>query len=176
MGAIRPKVMAVSVAFASRRENLMKTDDPRLEENRKKLVEHTQKINELKVTVIKSHLILEQFINEFLDASGKKHAGLKFAEKAKLCQELNPAGIDPPIWTIVTAANTLRNKVAHTLDQAQIQPQMDQLRAAYLAALTPTQAKEVETLDDVSIASSACEHCGSYLVVATDAAQARKKT
>ena len=37
-------------------------------------------------------------------------------------------------------------------------------------------AKEVETLDDVRIASSACEHCGSYLVVATDAAQARKKT
>jgi hypothetical protein len=171
MGAIRPNVMAVSVAFASGRENVVKIDDPRLEENRKKLVERIQKINELKVTVLKGHLNLE-----FLDASGKKHAGLKFAEKAKLCQELNPAEIDPPVWTIVTAANSLRNKVAHTLDQAQIQPQMDQLRAAYLAALTPTQAKEVETLDDVRIASSACEHCGSYLVVATDAAQARKKT
>jgi hypothetical protein len=150
--------------------------DPRLEENRTKLVERIQKMNDLKVTVLKSHLNLEQLIDEFLDASDKKYAGLKFAEKVKLCQELNPAEIGPPIWTIVTAANSLRNKIAHTLDQAQIQPQMDQLRAAYLAALTPRQASGVEQLDDVRIASGACELCGNFLVVATDAAQARKTT
>lgn len=154
----------------------MKTDDPRLEENRKKLVERIQKMDDLKVTILKSHLNLEQLINEFLDACGKKHSGLKFAEKVKLCQELNPAEIDLPIWTIVTAANSLRNNIAHTPDEAQIQPQMDQLRAAYLAALTPTQASGVEQLDDVRTASGACELCGSYLVVATDAAQARKAT
>jgi hypothetical protein len=70
----------------------------------------------------------------------------------------------------------LRNKIAHTLDEAQIQPQMDQLRVAYLTALTPTQATGVEQLDDVRTASGACELCGSYLVVATDAAQAHKTT
>jgi hypothetical protein len=153
----------------------VKTDDPLLEEGRKKLVERIQKITDLMVTVLVSHLILEQFIDEFLDASGKKHDGLNFAKKAALCEELKPAEIDPPIWKVVTAANRLRNKIAHTLDQAQIQSQMNELRDAYLAALTPTQATEVEQLDDARTASGACELCGGYLVVATDAAQARTK-
>ena len=48
-------------------------------------------------------------------------------------------------------------------------------RAAYLAALTPTQAKGVEQLDDTRIAASACELCGGYLVVASEAVQPRKK-
>jgi len=45
-----------------------------------------------------------------------------------------------------------------------------------LAALTPTQAKEAEKLDDVRIAASAFELCGAYIVGATVAAQAAKKT
>jgi hypothetical protein len=118
------------------------------------------------LTVLKNHLILEQFMDEFLDASGKEHEDLTFAKKQELCEELRPAEIDPPIWKVMTAANSLRNKIAHTLDQAQIQAKMDELRAAYLAALTPEQAKGVEKLDDARIAANACELCGAYLVVA----------
>jgi putative ABC transport system substrate-binding protein len=40
---------------------------------------------------------------------------------------------------------------------------------------TAKQAKGLEKLDDAGIASGACEPCGGYLVVATDAAKARKK-
>jgi hypothetical protein len=76
------------------REHAVKTDDPRLQENLKKLFERIQKINDLMLTVLKSHLILEQFINEFLDASGEKYDELTFAKKAKLCETLNPAEID----------------------------------------------------------------------------------
>jgi hypothetical protein len=151
----------------------VKTDDPRLD--LQKLFERVQKINDLMLTVLKSHLILEQFINEFLDASSEKYDELTFAEKAELCETLNPAEIDQPIWTVVTAANKLRNKIAHTLDHTQIQSKMDELRAAYLAALTPTQVKEAKKLDDVRTAHSACALCGAYLVVATDGTQARKK-
>jgi hypothetical protein len=153
----------------------VKTDDPRLEASRKKLLERIQKINDLMLTVLKNHLVLEQFINEFLDGSGKKHDDLTFAKKVALCEELEPPEIDPPIWKTLTAANGLRNKIAHTLDQAQIRAKMDELRGAYLAALTPTQAKGVEQLDDDRIAANACELCGAYLVAATDTAQARKK-
>ncbi len=133
----------------------MKTDDPRLEESRKKLFERVQKINDLMLTVLKNHLILEQLVNEFLDASGKMDEDLTFAKKATLCEELRPAEIDPPIWKVIAAANRLRNKIAHTLDQAQIQAKMDELRATYLAALTPTQAKGVEKLDDARIVDEA---------------------
>jgi hypothetical protein len=154
----------------------VKTDDARLEESRKKLFEQVKKINDLKLTVLKNHLILEQFMNEFLDAFGKKTAGLNFDQKKKLCEAQKPAEIDPPIWKVLGAANILRNKIAHTLDQEQIQPKMDDLRAAYLGALTPTQVKEVEKLEDEQIASGACEICGAYLAAATAAAKAPKKT
>jgi hypothetical protein len=153
----------------------VKTDDPRLEESRKKLLERVQKINDLILTVLKNHLVVEQFMNEFLDSSGKKHDDLTFAKKAMQCEELNPAEIDTPIWTVLDAANKLRNKIAHTLDQTQIRRKMDKLRAAYLAALTPTQAKGAEELDDILIAANAFELCGAYLVGATVAAQARNK-
>ncbi len=125
--------------------------------------------------MLKNHLILEQFINEFLDASDKKYDDLTFCKKAKLCEELKPAEIAQSIWDVLTKANRLRNKIAHTLDQAQIQSRVDELRGAYLAALTPMQAKGVEKLDDADMAADAFLLCGAYLVVATEAAQARKK-
>ncbi|MGA7454050.1 MAG: hypothetical protein WBW73_23205 [Rhodoplanes sp.] len=73
------------------------------------------------------------------------------------------------------AANKLRNKIAHTFDQTKIKEKMDALRAAYLAALTETQRKSVKDLDDAGIVAGACELCGAYLVVATDAVKAGKK-
>ena len=69
----------------------------------------------------------------------------------------------------------MRNKIAHTLDQTEIRSKTDDLRASYLAALTPTQVKGVEKLDDIRIVGNACELCGAYLAVATDAVRARKK-
>jgi hypothetical protein len=157
-------------------EGEVKTDDPRLEESRKKLLERLQKINDLILAVLKNHLVVEQFMNGFLDASGEKHDELSFAEKANLCKELKPAEIDPPIWSVLTKGNQLRNKIAHTLDQTEIQVKMDELREAYLAALTEKQAEAAKKLDDVRIAAAAFELCGAYLVAATDAAPARKKS
>ncbi len=119
----------------------MKTDDPRLEESRKKALERIQKINDMMLTVLKNHLVVEQFMNDFLDVSGRKHRGLTFDKKSKRCKGLKPAEIDPPIWKVLDAGNALRNKIAHTLDQSQIQSKMDELRADFLAALTPEQAK-----------------------------------
>jgi hypothetical protein len=52
---------------------------------------------------------------------------------------------------------------------------MDALRAAYLAALTSTQADASKKLDDARIAAGAMELCGAYLVVATEAVRASKK-
>jgi hypothetical protein len=97
------------------------------------------------VTVLKNHLAVEQFMNEFLQISGKKAKG-SFADKAQHCQSLKPAEIEPPVWNVLTAANQLRNKIAHTLDQAEIKVKMDELRAAYLAALTEEQALQRSAL------------------------------
>jgi len=154
----------------------VKSDDPRLEESRKKALERVQKANDMILAALKNHLVVELFMNDFLDVSRKKHDELTFAEKAKLCEELKPGEIDPPIWKVLDAANKLRNKIAHTLDQQKIQSKIDVLRVAYIAALTPTQAKAAEKLDDVRIAGEAFQLCGAYLVAATDAVRSRKKT
>ena len=152
----------------------MKTDDPRLEESRKKALERIQKINDMMLTVLKNHLVVELFMNDFLDVSGKKHDDLTFAEKADLCKDLNPDEIGPSIWKVLEAANKLRNKIAHTLDQKRIQAKVDVLRVAYIAALTPTQAEAAEKLDDVRIAGEAFQLCGAYLVAAALAVRTRQ--
>jgi hypothetical protein len=147
----------------------MKTDDPRLEESRKRLTERVQRINDLILTVLKNHLMLEQFINEFLAAYGKKTKGKGFDAKAKLCERQKPPEIEAPIWRLITAVNYLRNKIAHTIDQNEIQSKVNDVRAAYVAALTPEQQKHAKDLDDVRTTSGAFELCGAYIVGATEA-------
>jgi hypothetical protein len=152
----------------------MKADDPRLEKSRKEMIERVNRVNEMMVAVLKSHLVVEQFMDEFLMASGKK-AGGTFADKMQLCEILKPPEIDLPIWKVLTAGNLLRNKMAHTLDQSEIKTKMDEVRAAYLAALSDQQRPHSEKLDDLRIASAAFEHCAAYLVAAAETARSGKK-
>jgi hypothetical protein len=152
----------------------MKADDPRLEKSRTEAIERVSRVNEMIVTVLKNHLVVEQFMDEFLAASGKKAKG-SFADKAQHCQSLNPPEIDPPIWKVLTAANQLRNKIAHTLDQAEIKTKMDEVRSAYLASLSDQQRPHSETLDDAHIVAAAFELCAAYIVAATETVRATKK-
>jgi len=69
--------------------------------------------------VLKNHLVVEQIMHEFLLASGKK-ANDSFADKAQHCQNLKPPELDPPVWKVLTHANRLRNKIAHTLDDPNV--------------------------------------------------------
>ena len=152
----------------------MKTDDPRLEKSRKEAIERVNRVNEMMVTVLKNHLVVEQFMDEFLMASGKKVDGT-FADKTQHCENLKPPEVDPPIWKVLTAANQLRNKIAHTLDQAEIKMKLDEVRTAYFAALSDQQRPHSEKLDDVRIVAAAFELCAAYLVAATETAQSAKK-
>lgn len=106
-----------------------------------------------------------------MEASGKAPGDLSFFEKVAESEELNPSEVDKAVWEVLYAANKLRNKIAHTFDQAKIKTKMDALRAAYLAALTPTQAETSKTLDDPKIAVAAMGLCGAFLCVATDSAR-----
>jgi hypothetical protein len=150
----------------------MKADDPRLEQSRKEAIERVNRVNAMMVTVLKNHLVVEQFMDEFLVASGKKANG-SFADKAQHCQSLKPPEVDPSIWNVLTAANQLRNKIAHTLDEVEIKTKMDGVRAHYLAALSDEQQAHAGKLDDVQIAAAAFELCAAYIVAATRAAPAK---
>jgi hypothetical protein len=152
----------------------MKVDDSRLEKSRKEAIERVSRVNEMILTVLKNHVVVEQFMDEFLTASGKKPKG-SFADKAQHCQSLKPPEIDSPIWKVLTAVNQLRNKIAHTLDQGEIKTKMDEVRIAYLAALSDQQRPHSEKLDDVLVAAGAFELCAAYVVAATETARITKK-
>jgi hypothetical protein len=79
----------------------MKADDPRLEASRKEVFERIKKMDELMLTVLKNHVGLEQFLSEFLEASGKKPDEMSFYEKAKECEGLGPPEVEPAIWKAV---------------------------------------------------------------------------
>jgi hypothetical protein len=153
---------------------MMKADDPRLEKARQEAIERVKRVDEMMVTVLKNHLVVEQFMDEFLLASGKKADG-KFSDKIDRCRGLKPPEFTDKDWAVLSKANQLRNKIGHTLDQAEIKAKMDEVRVAYLAALSDEQRPHSEKLDDVRIAAAAFEHCGAYMVAATETARAAKK-
>jgi hypothetical protein len=155
----------------------MKTDDPKLEKAREQLFERIKKYDEMMLTVFKSHLGCEQFLNELLSATSKRWKKRPFAGKIDIAKTLYLSEIEPPIWKVLEAGNKLRNQIAHSPDEAKIGAKMAALRSAYLAALTPEQARGCEKLDDIQIVVLSFGLCGGYLVVAADRlADEKKKT
>jgi hypothetical protein len=98
-----------------------------------------------------------------------------FADKAQSCQDLKPPETERGLWEVLKKANLLRNKIAHTLDDAEIQVKMDELRAAYLTALSDQQRSHSEKLDDIRIAAGAFELCGAYVFGAAEAVREKKR-
>lgn len=144
----------------------MKTDDPRLVKAREELTERIRKYDETIVTVLKNHLGCEHFLNELLAASSKKWKGRKFAGKMEIAKKLNLPELEPAMWEVLDKGNKLRNQIAHSPDQGKIAAKLTALRRAYLAALTPEQAKGSENLNDMQLVVLAFGHVGSHLVVA----------
>ncbi|MDA9535889.1 hypothetical protein ACM41_06310 [Bradyrhizobium sp. CCBAU 21362] len=145
----------------------MKTDDPRLEESRKKMVERVEKMNALTIAVLRSHLLAEQCMNDFILASGVKRKWLKkatFDEKLQKCKAIAVQEKDDPLWGVLKSANMLRNTIAHTLDANKIELRMKELKDTYLAALTPQQAQGLAEQPDDYVAQSACVLCAGFVV------------
>jgi hypothetical protein len=146
----------------------MKTDDPRLEESQKRLTERIEKLDNMILTVLKNHVVVEQFMIEFLDACGKKSEELTFAQKITRCEEQTAPEIEKPIWDLLKKVNQLRNKIAHKIDGPEVRAKVAAVRTAYLAAITEEQKEGVKGLDEARMSAGALQLCGSYIVVATE--------
>ncbi len=144
----------------------MKTDDPKLEKAREQLFERIKKYDEMMLTVFKNHLGCEQFLNELLSASSRRWKGRTCGGKIDIAKTLNLPEIEPSIWKALEAGNKLRNQIAHSPDEGKIAAKMASFREAYVAALTPEQARGCENLNDIQIVVLAFGLCGSYLVAA----------
>ena len=143
----------------------MKTDDPQLEKARKEMFERAEKMDKLTLATLRTHLLAEQCMNDFLVARGVKNRWLKksFADKMRKCKVIAKGEEKDPLWDVLDAANQLRNTIAHSLSTEKILEKMAQLRSKFLACLTERQAADLKDQPDDFIAQSACVTCAGFI-------------
>jgi hypothetical protein len=149
----------------------MKSDDPRLEKTRQEMFDRVEKMNALTLAVLRSHLLAEQCMSEYIVASGKKPKWVqkqKFSTKMERCKRLAKDESGDELWGVLNAANQLRNTIAHSLSSEAIAEKMRQLKDRYLACLTAKQAAGLADQSDDYIAQSACVTCAGFIATLTD--------
>jgi hypothetical protein len=112
----------------------MKTGDPRLENARKEMLDRNDKMDKLTLAALRSHLVAEQSMNDYIVASGVKRKWLlnkTFSKKMKKCKLLSKDERNDPLWDVLVAANQLRNAIAHTLSIGEISDKMARLKEKY---------------------------------------------
>ena len=154
----------------------MKTDDPRLEQTRNEALKKAKEYQNLVLAVNIYYPKLDKSLNEFLDASGRKYGEREpMAAKLKRCKEEEPEQIGPADWKVVGAAVELRNELDHRNDPVQVQLRMNELRTAYLDALSPIQRESEKEQSDAHIAEAAYQLCIGHFVVAAETVEASRK-
>jgi hypothetical protein len=146
----------------------LKTDDPRLEKAQKEMFERIEKMDKLTFATLRSHLLAEQCMNDYITASGVKRKWLRkktFSDKIQKCKLLAKEEGKGALWDVLEAANQLRNAIAHTLSMDKIADKMAQLKQKYLASLTEKQAAGLKEQPDDFIAQSACVTCAGFIVM-----------
>jgi hypothetical protein len=146
----------------------MKTDDPRLEQARKDMRERIDKMDKLTLATLRSHLVAEQCMNDYIVASGGKRKWLRkkgFSDKMQKCRMLAKEEGKDPLWGVLEAANQLRNTIAHSLSADKIAERMAKLKEKFLACLTERQVADLKDQPDDFVAESACIICAGFIAM-----------
>ena len=143
----------------------MKPDDAELEKRRQEVFDRAKKMDALILSVLKTHLLTEQCMNGYMMGSGLKKRWIRkrFFDKMKKCRLLAKGEGKDPLWDVLDAANDLRNKIAHTLEIAEIKEKMVILKDKYFACLTQKQVDGLKDQQDDYIAMSAFSTCAGFI-------------
>ncbi|WP_315795712.1 hypothetical protein [Bradyrhizobium sp. SZCCHNRI3043] len=143
----------------------MKSDDPELEKRRQEMIDRAQKMDALTLSILKTHLLAEKCMEDYILASGFKRRWLnkRFSDKMKKCKTLAKEEAKDPLWDVLEAANDLRNTVAHTLEIEKIKDKMAALKDKYFACLTEKQVHGLKDQPDDFVAMSACSTCAGFI-------------
>jgi hypothetical protein len=126
-----------------------------------------EKLDELRVMVIKGHTIVEEAMGRFLD-SALSHPSYLLEERptfhfrGKLAESLALKEDKDSLWAVFWAINYLRNKIAHQIDSKEIDDNMKHLRKTYIAQLGSRQVvkrrhKAISHSEIVTIADHGCQ-------------------
>jgi hypothetical protein len=141
--------------------------------------ERRKKIVDLRLGVLEGHLVMEEALNGFLEASLFNPAELNlervnFHVKGNFSVSLAASRGKDEMWAVLWAINQLRNKLAHNLDSEEIDEKMVFLRKTYVAALEPKPAEHAKSLSDKDLVDQACGVCTGFLAQLASEAKVRR--
>jgi hypothetical protein len=152
--------------FAQPGREAMNIDDPEVQARIKAIRERNENMNALTLTTLRIHLEAEQVMNSYIKANGvsnRKLQKLEFSEKMEKCKQFAKGEEAEPWWDILNSANSLRNTIAHSLDMGKIDRRMADLKAKYLATMTPENAAHMDGQPNDYVAMSACVTCAGFI-------------
>ncbi len=155
----------------------MKPDDKELEKRGKEMFDRAQKMDALTLSILRTHLLAEQCMVDYILASDVKRKWLRkktFSDKMQRCKLLANDQGDDTLWDVLDAANQLRNTIAHSLSIEKIAENMKQLKERYFAFPMEEQAAGLADQPDDYIAMSACSTCAGFIATLEDRARAKK--
>lgn len=138
----------------------MKTDNADFRKRVEEAREREKKIDEVRLAVIKWHLLVEQELNAFVGAALSNPDYIEidrmnFHPKGKLALALSLKEDKDPLWAVFWAINQLRNKIAHKLDSKEVEERMQYLRKTYIGTLGSNQKADAEKTTDAEIVADA---------------------
>lgn len=157
-------------------EDIFADDPPKTEKEllyekaHKQFVEKAKRLSEMVLTVLQAQIIVEGTMIDLLHANGKdsKHFFLT-GHKIKECKRIDPPGVGPAAWDLLTLCSHVRNELMHSLDDAAIKAKSGLVREAYLAITEGERAKQsIRRMTDTQVVMSAIYHVGTLIVVSMD--------
>lgn len=130
------------------------------------MFERSEKLDALTLSVLRSHLLAEQCMNDYIRANGVKRKWIRdatFDDKMTKCKLIAKEHQEDPLWGVLKAVNLLRNTIAHSLVMDKIEQRMKELKEIYFNAVTPKQAEGLAGQKDDYIAQSACVLCAGFV-------------
>ncbi|HVV41955.1 MAG TPA: hypothetical protein VHC94_12910 [Nitrobacter sp.] len=141
------------------------------EEARKQSMALVARIDDMMLAVVKAQVTVEAFMIELLNAYGKDPAHCFFtSQKIRALRDIDPPEVGLPMWELLSLCSYVRNELVHSLDPQKVKQQSDKVREAYLSITeSERQKKSVREMTDTQMVTSAIYHCGSLVVIATEA-------
>ena len=130
---------------------------------------HFGDVDQLTQVVLKGHLLLEGRLNSILrsvlyNPEVFEKVKLNFGHKQILAKGFCVSRRSPGMWDLLTAINSLRNSIAHSLDATRRRQKYDALRQIYLREIeNPEARKEAQLLPDHLLFLDAYAFCSGYL-------------
>ncbi len=146
-------------------------------ESRKRFDEDLKRIDDMILTVLKAQIVAERSMIALLEAYGKDPKHFYFAkDKIKGCRDINPPEVEPPIWGLLSKCSKVRNELAHSLDNEQIQILSEDVREAYIPFNETEREKQaIRDMTHTQVVMSAIFYCDMFIVLAIDAKIAANK-